>query len=242
MKLIKVKNLSVSYDGDIVLENVNLQIDKGDMIAFVGPNGAGKSTLIKSIMNLINPLVGEIKINGKSYLDMRKKIAYIPQRKSVDWDFPINVFEVVEMGTYSRVGFLKKVSKLEKEKVLEALKKVDMLEFKNRQISELSGGQQQRIFLARSLVQEADIYILDEPFQGIDIKTEKSIIEILKKLKDEGKTIIVVHHDLNTIEEYFEKVVFINKKILDYGKVSEVFTKDNIELTYMKNMNEENYE
>ena len=196
-------------------------------MALVGPNGAGKSTLIKTILRFLKQITGEIKINGKS-------LAYVPQRNTVDWDFPTTLFDVVEMGCYGRVGLFKRVNKEEKKKVLKAIEQIDMSEFKDRQISELSGGQQQRAFIARALVQEADIYLMDEPFQGVDSTTEKSIVDILKKLKSEGKTLLVVHHDLQTVPTYFESVTFINKTVIASGKVKEVFTQENIEKTYRK--------
>ena len=196
-------------------------------MALVGPNGAGKSTLIKTILKFLKQITGEIKINTKT-------LAYVPQRNSVDWDFPTTLFDVVEMGCYGRVGLFKRVSKEEKQKVLKAIEQVGMLDFKDRQISELSGGQQQRAFIARALVQEADIYLMDEPFQGVDSTTEKSIVDILKKLKSEGKTLIVVHHDLQTVPTYFESVTFINKSVIASGKIKEVFTHENIDKTYRK--------
>ena len=237
MKVIEIKKLVVAYDEDKpVLDNFNLGIEKGKMTAFVGPNGAGKSTLIKAILEFVKPITGSIKINGKTYAQEKKKIAYVPQRGSVDWDFPTTLYDVVEMGSYGRVGFLKRVPKSEKKRVMEAIEKVDMIEYIDRQISQLSGGQQQRVFIARALVQDAEIYLLDEPFQGIDKKTEGSIVNILKGLKEEGKTVIVVHHDLQTVPEYFDEVVLINRKVIASGKVNEVFTKENIDETYKKSM------
>ena len=227
MNAIEIKNLTVAYGENIALEDLNLNIEVGSLMALVGPNGAGKSTLIKTILKFLKQITGEIKINAKT-------LAYVPQRNSVDWDFPTTLFDVVEMGCYGRVGLFKKVNKEEKQKVLKAIEQVGMLEFKDRQISELSGGQQQRAFIARALVQEADIYLMDEPFQGVDSTTEKSIVEILKKLKSEGKTIIVVHHDLQTVPTYFESVALINKAVIVSGKVSEVFTQENIDVTYRK--------
>ena len=227
MNAIEIKNLTVAYGENIALEDLNLNIEVGSLMALVGPNGAGKSTLIKTILKFLKQITGEIKINAKT-------LAYVPQRNSVDWDFPTTLFDVVEMGCYGRVGLFKRVSKEEKQKVLKAIEQVGMLEFKDRQISELSGGQQQRAFIARALVQEADIYLMDEPFQGVDSTTEKSIVEILKKLKSEGKTIIVVHHDLQTVPTYFESVALINKAVIISGKVSEVFTQENIDVTYRK--------
>ena len=227
MNVIEIKNLTVAYGENIALEDLNLNIEVGSLMALVGPNGAGKSTLIKTILKFLIQITGEIKINAKT-------LAYVPQRNSVDWDFPTTLFDVVEMGCYGRVGLFKRVNKEEKQKVLKAIEQVGMLEFKDRQISELSGGQQQRAFIARALVQEADIYLMDEPFQGVDSTTEKSIVEILKQLKAEGKTIIVVHHDLQTVPTYFESVALINKAVIVSGKVSEVFTQENIDVTYRK--------
>ena len=227
MNAIEIRNLTVAYGENIALENFNLDIEAGSLMALVGPNGAGKSTLIKTILRFLKQITGEIKINGKT-------LAYVPQRNSVDWDFPTTLFDVVEMGCYGRVGLFKRVSKEEKQKVLKAIEQVGMLDFKDRQISELSGGQQQRAFIARALVQEADIYLMDEPFQGVDSTTEKSIVDILKKLKSDGKTLLVVHHDLQTVPTYFESVTFINKTVIASGKVKEVFTQENIDKTYRK--------
>ena len=227
MNAIEIRNLTVAYGENIALENFNLDIEVGSLMALVGPNGAGKSTLIKTILKFLKQITGEIKINGKT-------LAYVPQRNSVDWDFPTTLFDVVEMGCYGRVGLFKRVSKEEKQKVLKAIEQVGMLDFKDRQISELSGGQQQRAFIARALVQEADIYLMDEPFQGVDSTTEKSIVDILKKLKSDGKTLIVVHHDLQTVPTYFETVTFINKSVIASGKVKEVFTQENIDMAYKK--------
>lgn len=227
MNAIEIRNLTVAYGENIALENFNLDIEAGSLMALVGPNGAGKSTLIKTILKFLKQITGEIKINGKT-------LAYVPQRNSVDWDFPTTLFDVVEMGCYGRVGLFKRVNKEEKQKVLKAIEQVGMLDFKDRQISELSGGQQQRAFIARALVQEADIYLMDEPFQGVDSTTEKSIVDILKKLKLEGKTLIVVHHDLQTVPTYFETVTFINKSVIASGKVKEVFTQENIDMAYKK--------
>ena len=227
MNAIEIKNLTVAYGENIALENFNLDVEVGSLVALVGPNGAGKSTLIKTILKFLKQITGKIKINGKN-------LAYVPQRNSVDWDFPTTLFDVVVMGCYGRVGLFKRVNKKEKQKVFKAIEQVGMLDFKDRQISELSGGQQQRAFIARALVQEADIYLMDEPFQGVDSTTEKSIVDILKKLKSEGKTLLVVHHDLQTVPTYFESVTFINKTVIASGKVKEVFTQENIDKTYRK--------
>lgn len=227
MNAIEIKNLTVAYGENIALEDFNLDVEIGSLMALVGPNGAGKSTLIKTILKFLKQITGEIKISKKS-------LAYVPQRNSVDWDFPTTLFDVVEMGCYGRVGLFKRVNKEEKVKVLKAIEQVGMLDYKDRQISELSGGQQQRTFIARALVQEADIYLMDEPFQGVDSTTEKSIVDILKKLKSDGKTLLVVHHDLQTVPTYFESVTFINKTVIATGKVKEVFTQENIDKTYRK--------
>ena len=233
---VSINDLTVAYDDKPVLWDIDLDIKKGTLMAIVGPNGAGKSTLIKAMLNLIKPITGCISFFGSSYKKERSKIAYVPQRGSVDWDFPTTALDVVEMGRYGKIGWIKRVGKSDRKIAVDAIKKVGMEGFEKRQISQLSGGQQQRIFLARALVQDAEIYFMDEPFQGVDAKTEKSIINILKKLRDEGKTVIVVHHDLQTVEEYFDYIAFINVAVISSGKVKEIFNRENIEKTY-KNRN-----
>ena len=230
--IIKVEDLTIAYEDKPVLWDIELGIKKGILMAIVGPNGAGKSTLIKAMLDLIKPITGEVRFYNEKYSKVRDKIAYVPQRGSVDWDFPTTVFDVVEMGRYGKVGWLKKVRKIDKEKTKESIAKVGMEEFSDRQISQLSGGQQQRVFLARALVQDAEVYFMDEPFQGVDSKTEKSIVDILKKLRNEGKTVIAVHHDLQTVKEYFDYVTFINISVMASGHVNDVFTEENIEKTY----------
>ena len=229
---VSINDLTVAYDDKPVLWDIDLDIKKGTLMAIVGPNGAGKSTLIKAMLNLIKPITGCISFFGSSYKKERSKIAYVPQRGSVDWDFPTTALDVVEMGRYGKIGWIKRVGKSDRKIAVDAIKKVGMEGFEKRQISQLSGGQQQRIFLARALVQDAEIYFMDEPFQGVDAKTEKSIINILKKLRDEGKTVIVVHHDLQTVEEYFDYITFINVAVISSGKVKEIFNRENIEKTY----------
>ena len=229
---VSINDLTVAYDDKPVLWDIDLDIKKGTLMAIVGPNGAGKSTLIKAILNLIKPITGCISFFGSSYKKERSKISYVPQRGSVDWDFPTTALDVVEMGRYGKIGWIKRVGKSDRKIAVDAIKKVGMEGFEKRQISQLSGGQQQRIFLARALVQDAEIYFMDEPFQGVDAKTEKSIINILKKLRDEGKTVIVVHHDLQTVEEYFDYITFINVAVISSGKVKEIFNRENIEKTY----------
>lgn len=238
--IIEIKKLTVTYDLEPVLFNVNMSIPKGVLMAIVGPNGAGKSTLIKTMIDLIKPIHGDVKFNNLSYRQYKKEIAYVPQRTSVDWDFPTTVIDVVEMGRYGHVGWIKKLTKKDKTIALDALTKVGIYDLKDRQISELSGGQQQRVFLARALAQEAEIYLMDEPFQGVDIKTEKAIVELLKNLKKNHKTVIVVHHDLETVPKYFDYVTLLNTKVVGMGSIEEVFTKENLNTTYMGYREEEN--
>ena len=230
--MLSVSNLSVQFGKRVLFDEVNVTFTQGNCYGIIGANGAGKSTLIKAMLDLLKPVTGEVRFYNEKYSKVRDKIAYVPQRGSVDWDFPTTVFDVVEMGRYGKVGWLKKVRKIDKEKTKEAIHKVEMDEFSDRQISQLSGGQQQRVFLARALVQDAEIYFMDEPFQGVDSKTEKSIVNILKKLRDEKKTVIVVHHDLQTVKDYFDYVTFINVSVIASGPVEEIFTPENIEKTY----------
>lgn len=230
--IIKVEDMTVAYSTKPVLWDVDLEIPKGILMAIVGPNGAGKSTLIKAMLDLIKPVSGSVSFNGETYKEHRKHIGYVPQSESVDWDFPANVLDVVLMGRYGELGWFKRPGKKDKDLAREALEKVGMKEFADRQISQLSGGQQQRIFLARALVQDADIYFMDEPFKGVDARTEGAIVELLKELKNRGKTLIVVHHDLQTVEEYFDWVVLLNRQIIEVGPVEEVFTDENLNKTY----------
>ncbi|MGI9525767.1 MAG: metal ABC transporter ATP-binding protein [Weeksellaceae bacterium] len=229
---IKIDDLTVSYHQKPVLWDIDLVVPQGILMAIVGPNGAGKSTLIKSILGIVPSLAGTVSILGKSYQKNKKKVAYVPQRGSVDWDFPVKVLDVVMMGTYGSLGWFKRPGKKEKEASLLALDKVGMLDFKDRQISQLSGGQQQRVFLARALVQDAEIYLMDEPFQGVDATTEIAIIALLKTLKKEGKTVVVVHHDLDTVPEYFDWVTLLNVKVLASGEVEKTFTTENLQKAY----------
>ncbi|MBU5437100.1 metal ABC transporter ATP-binding protein [Tissierella sp. MSJ-40] len=231
--IIKVEDLTVAYEKKPVLWDIDLEIPSGTLMAIVGPNGAGKSTLIKTMLNLIKPVAGRISFWGNPYEKELKRIAYVPQRGSVDWDFPTNVFDVVMMGRYGNLGWFKRPEKIDKELTMEAIEKVGMTEFAKRQISQLSGGQQQRVFLARALVQDAEIYFMDEPFQGVDAKTEEAIIGLLKDLRSNGKTVVVVHHDLQTVPKYFDWVTLLNMQILGVGPVEDVFTDENIRKTYI---------
>ena len=229
---LKVENLTIAYHKKPVVEDVTFEVPEGNLIGIIGPNGAGKSTLIKGILELVPRLAGKVTINGASYKSMRKSIGYVPQRESVDWDFPTNALDVVMMGRYGHLGWLKRPGKEERLKAMECLEKVGMVEFANRQISQLSGGQQQRIFLARALAQEADIYFMDEPFVGVDAATEKAIIQLLTELKEKGKTVLVVHHDLSTVKEYFDWTMLLNKKVMKIGPTEEVFIPEYLQETY----------
>ena len=229
---IAVDDLTVAYNYKPVLWDIDLSVPEGVLMAIVGPNGAGKSTLIKSILGIIDPIAGSVSIYGKPYDKQRKLVGYVPQKGSVDWDFPTTALDVVMMGTYGSLGWIKRPGKKERRIALESLEKVGMLSFKNRQINQLSGGQQQRVFLARALAQDADIYFMDEPFQGVDATTEITIINILKELRKAGKTVVVVHHDLQTVPEYFDWVTFLNVKKIATGPVKEIFNDDNLTKTY----------
>ena len=229
---IQIDDLTVAYDYKPVLWDIDLVIPEGVLMAIVGPNGAGKSTLIKSILGLLKPIAGSVRVFGRPYQEQVNQVAYVPQKGSVDWDFPTTALDVVMMGTYGSLGWIKRPGQREKKRALEALEKVGMLEFRGRQISQLSGGQQQRVFLARALVQEASIYLMDEPFQGVDATTERAIVNILKELRGAGKTLVVVHHDLQTVPEYFDWVTFLNVRGIASGPVRDIFNDDNLTKTY----------
>lgn len=230
--VLEIHDLMVSYHSHPVLWNIDFSIPKGKMVGIIGPNGAGKSTLIKSIMNLTEKQNGYIKIFNQDLEKVRNRISYVPQRESVDWNFPVTVMDVVLMGRYSYSPFYKSYSKKDKEIACEALKKVDMLDFAKRHISQLSGGQQQRVFIARSLAQEADLFLLDEPFAGVDASAESVILNLLKQLQNEGKTIIVVHHDLQSAYEYFDYVVLLNSRLIAAGETELTFTPELLQKTY----------
>lgn len=229
---IDVRDLTVAYREKPVLWDVDLQVPSGVLLAIVGPNGAGKTTFIKSILGLVHAAAGSVLIHGKPYASQRKQVAYVPQRGSVDWDFPTSVLDVVIMGLYGQLGWLRRPGKPEQDKALRALAEVGMQDFADRQIAQLSGGQQQRVFLARALVQQADVYFMDEPFQGVDATTEKAIVDLLRNLREDGKTVVVVHHDLQTVPEYFDQVMLLNVRRIASGPVEEVFTEENLRTTY----------
>jgi manganese/zinc/iron transport system ATP- binding protein len=231
---LQVHQLSVNYDKTPVLWDVSLKIPSGNIVGIIGPNGAGKSTFIKTALGLIRPISGKIEIFGMPLKEVRRRIAYVPQRESVDWDFPITVRDLVLMGRYGSLGLFKWPRQLDREAVEQYLDLVGMSQYAGRQISQLSGGQQQRTFIARALVQEADIYFMDEPFAGVDMATESALMTILRQLRDKGKTIFVVHHDLNTVESYFDWLIMLNMRLIACGNAVEVFNSETLNMTYGK--------
>ena len=232
-----VHDLTVAYHRKPVLWDVELNIPKGTLAGIVGPNGAGKSTLLKACLDLIPKTSGEALIYGKPYEQQRELIAYVPQRESVDWDFPISALDVVTMGTYQKLGWFKRITRSQKQQALEALEKVGISHLAKRQISQLSGGQQQRVFLARALVQEAEVYFMDEPLAAVDAATEQAIIELLQELNSKGKTVLCVHHDLATVSRYFDYLVLLNMRVVASGPTSETFTRENLQKTYGGKLN-----
>lgn len=229
---LEIAGLSVAYDAVPAVWNASFAVERGTLMAIVGPNGAGKSTLLKGLLGMLPKLAGRVRVFGQDPAQFRGEIAYVPQRSSVDWDFPATVLDVVLMGTYGRLGWFRRPGKKERAAALDALQMVEMDEFKTRQIAELSGGQQQRVFLARALVQDASLYLMDEPFAGVDAVTERAIVMLLKRLRDEGRTIVVVHHDLSTVPEYFDAVTLLDRRVIASGPVGDVFTRARVEETY----------
>lgn len=229
---LETHDLTVAYGKKPVLYGIDVEVPEGKLIGIVGPNGAGKSTLIKAIMGVVPMTSGWVKIFGKPFKANAKRVGYVPQRESVDWDFPVSVIDVVLMGRYGRLGWFSRPKKRDREIANESLDKVGMLPFANRQISNLSGGQQQRVFLARALAQQSDLYLMDEPFVGVDAATEAAIIEILQELKSQGKTILVVHHDLPTAKKYFDMLLLLNMRVVAFGPTAEVFTNELLQKTY----------
>ncbi len=240
--ILKVEDLSVAYDENLVLENVSFQIEQGTMTAIVGPNGAGKSTLVKAILGLVPLTRGTIQLtldtktisaySGGKKDSIYNHIAYVPQTSTVDWDYPITVFEVVLMGTYRRLGWFKRPGKAERDEATKALQTVGMLEYAERSISQLSGGQQQRVFLARALVENQDVYLLDEPFKGIDKTTEAVLVKIMKDMQSAGKTLLIVHHNLQTLEAYFDQVLCVNRRLVGMGPVRHIVGSPILDETY----------
>lgn len=243
---IKLKNVTVAYQANPVIWNINASIYKGKLTAILGPNGAGKSSLLNTMLDLVKPVAGDIQFSightWHAFQNIQKHIAYVPQNSSVDWDFPATVLDVVVMGRYAHLGWLKRPKKSDYKIAEEKLNEVGMLPFKNRQISQLSGGQRQRVFLARALTQEAEIYLLDEPLAGVDIKTEKVVMSLLRNLVEQQKTVVVVHHDLQTVEEYFDDIIFLNHEIVEAGSIETTFTEENIQETYRRDRNAERIE
>lgn len=235
--VLEIHDLTVSYDQNPVLWNVDLSLPAGSLVGILGPNGAGKSTLIKAIMGLINPTSGYVKIFDKSLNDVRARISYVPQRESVDWNFPASVLDVVMMGTYGKLGLFRRPGKKEKDLALRCLEQVGMSGFVGRQISELSGGQQQRVFIARALAQEADLYLMDEPFAGVDMATETAIFQLLQEMTASGKTVIVVHHDIHSAMNFFDWLIMLNLHLVASGPKESVMNEEMLRKTYGGKLN-----
>lgn len=229
---VEVHDLTVAYQRKPVLWDVDVSIPAGKLVAIVGPNGAGKSTLLKAILGLVPLTSGRIDIFSRPLREARSLVGYVPQRESVDWDFPIDAKGVVLMGRYGRMGWLRRASTQDKDAAMNALKSVGMQDFANRQIGQLSGGQQQRVFLARALAQDTPLYLMDEPFAGVDASTEEAILQVLRSMQAAGRTVVAVHHDLQTVNTYFDHVIMLNMRLVASGPVTEVFTHTNIQRTY----------
>jgi manganese/zinc/iron transport system ATP- binding protein len=229
---IEVHDLTVAYGTQPVLWDVDLALPPGRLIAIVGPNGAGKSTLLKAVLGLVKPLTGWVKVFGAPYAQRRSWVGYVPQRESVDWDFPTSALDVVMMGLYGSLGWFARPRRAHRELAIECLAKVGIRDLARRQISQLSGGQQQRVFLARALAQEARLYLMDEPFAGVDATTERAILTLLQELRARGRTVVAVHHDLQTVADYFDDVVLLNMRLVAAGPVASTFTTENLHRTY----------
>ena len=229
---VDVHDVTVAYHRKPVLWDIDLQLPAGHLIGIIGPNGAGKTTLLKAILGLVPIASGRIDIFGAPIQERRRSIGYVPQRETVDWDFPVSAIEVVLMGRYGRLGWCRRPSAADRIDAMKCLTRVGMAEFANRQISQLSGGQQQRVFLARALLQDAEVYFMDEPFAGVDAATESAIVLLLKELRDNGKTVVAVHHDLHTAPDYFDEIILLNLRVVAAGPTSEIFTPKNLQDTY----------
>lgn len=229
---LSVYDLTVAYQRKPVIWDICVDFPKGQLIGIVGPNGAGKSTLIKAVMDLVPRASGRILFFGKPYDKCRHRVAYVPQRESVDWDFPVDALDVVTMGLYGRIGWCMPVRRKHRQAALEALDRVGIADLARRQISQLSGGQQQRTFLARALVQEADLYLMDEPLAAVDASTERAILKILQEMRENGKTVLVIHHDLQTVATYFDYVVLLNMRVVAHGPTATTFHEENLTKTY----------
>ena len=237
MTSIETHNLTVSYNRRPVLWNIDFKLPTANIIGIIGPNGSGKTTLLKAIMGLVNTSSGYVKLFDQPLDQVRERISYVPQRESVDWDFPASVMDIVLMGRYRRNNLMRSLSKADKDIAAEALEKVNMLQFSNRQISQLSGGQQQRVFIARSLAQGADLYIMDEPFVGVDAATEEAILLLLSDMKKQGKTVVVVHHDLQTAKAYFDWMVLLNTRLVAVGPKEDIFNEELLQEAYGGKLN-----
>ena len=227
-----VEDLTASYAQQAVLWDVDLNVPPGVLAAIVGPNGAGKSTLLRAVIGAVRPTAGHVYVHGRPYREQRHRVAYVPQRTSVDWDFPTTALDVVTMGLYGRLGWFRRPRRREADEAMEALAMVGMDELAGRQIAQLSGGQQQRVFLARALVQDADLYLMDEPFAGVDATTERAIVDLLKALRARGKTVVAVHHDLQTVATYFDWLALLNVRLIAQGPVRDTYTADNLRAAY----------
>ncbi|MBU8905692.1 metal ABC transporter ATP-binding protein [Desertibacillus haloalkaliphilus] len=231
-RIVHVENLSVYYENNQAIKNVSFTAKAGQLIGIVGPNGAGKSTLVKAVMGLEKVRTGDVSIFGQSVSKVRDRISYVPQRSQIDWDFPVLVEDVVMMGRFAHIPWYLRPRKQDRKIVTKSLEKVGMTDYRKRQIGELSGGQQQRVFIARALAQQADLFFLDEPFVGIDVTSEKIIIDLLRELREEGKTLFVVHHDLSKVEDYFDQLMLLNKQLIQFGDVQEVYKPNFLSETY----------
>lgn len=231
-RAIQTQGLTVAYRKEPVLQAVDLDLPAGALVGLVGPNGAGKSTLLKALLGLVAPSAGWVSILGRSGAAARRLVGYVPQRESVDWDFPVDVLDVVLMGRYGRIGVLRRPSRQDRERAFQALEQVGMASFARRQISQLSGGQQQRVFLARALAQDAEVYLMDEPLAGVDAATETAIIALLQELRASGKTVLVVHHDLQAVQTFFDWLVLLNGRVVASGPTAQVFTPENLQAAY----------
>jgi len=229
---LEIHDMTVAYHRKPVLWDIDLVVPDGKLVGIVGPNGAGKSTLIKAVLGLVPLASGKVEIYGRPYREQRHLVGYVPQRETVDWDFPVTALDVVTMGTYGSLGWFRRPGKSERRQAAECLEQVGMSEFASRQIRQLSGGQQQRVFLARALVQDAQIYFMDEPFAGVDAATEQAIVRLLESLRARGKTVLVVHHELQTVHEYFDHVILLNLRLIAAGPTASTFTDENLQRTY----------
>ncbi len=232
MTVLEAHNLTVSYDKQPVLWDVDFKVPEGKLVGIIGPNGSGKTTLLKAAMSILPADSGYVRIFNKPIDDVRERMSYVPQRQSVDWDFPATVKDICEMGRYKKGRLFGRLSKIDREIAAHALERVGMQNYRNRQIGELSGGQQQRVFIARSLAQQAELYLMDEPFVGIDAASEETIIQLLEEMRSEGKTVVLVHHDLHTAIEFFDWIILLNTRLIAAGPKAEVLTEENLRKAY----------